>query len=122
MIVLISQHIAVNEIYIYDKETVYNNTTINSVFGHLFNVTFFCNKVLRNARLETVAAVYINFFYMLFLILRFVFVECSSYEYGQNCLNRCSSHCYNNETCDTFFGNCSRCADGYQDAKCDKSK
>lgn len=28
------QHIEVNEIYIYDKETIYNNKTINSVLGH----------------------------------------------------------------------------------------
>lgn len=34
----------------------------------------------------------------------------------------CSYQCYNNETCDPVFGNCSRCADGYQKAKCDESK
>lgn len=24
--------------------------------------------------------------------------------------------------CDPFFGNCSKCADGYQNAKCEESK
>lgn len=56
------------------------------------------------------------------LILKVVFLECSSYEYGRNCENRCSYQCYNNETCDPFFGYCSRCADGYQNAKCDERK
>lgn len=37
-------------------------------------------------------------------------------------MNRCSYQCYDNETCDPFFGNCSRCADGYKNAKCDESK
>lgn len=51
-----------------------------------------------------------------------VFLECSQYEYGRNCKERCSDHCYNKDICDPFFGNCSKCADGYQNAKCDKSK
>ncbi|XP_052692559.1 multiple epidermal growth factor-like domains protein 10 [Crassostrea angulata] len=47
--------------------------------------------------------------------------NCSeSFEYGQNCQNRCSYHCYNNDTCDPIFGNCSRCASGYRNAKCDE--
>uniref|UniRef100_A0A8W8NL23 EGF-like domain-containing protein n=1 Tax=Magallana gigas TaxID=29159 RepID=A0A8W8NL23_MAGGI len=47
--------------------------------------------------------------------------DCSeSFEYGQNCQNRCSYHCYNNDTCDPIFGNCSRCASGYRNAKCDE--
>lgn len=46
LIIFISQHIEVNEIYIYDEETVYNNTTINSALGHLFNFIFFIIKVL----------------------------------------------------------------------------
>lgn len=37
-------------------------------------------------------------------------------------MNRCSYQCYDNETCDPFFGNCSRCAEGYKNAKCDESK
>eukprot|EP00105_Crassostrea_gigas_P015663 XP_011432728.1 PREDICTED: multiple epidermal growth factor-like domains protein 10 isoform X1 [Crassostrea gigas] len=40
--------------------------------------------------------------------------------YGRSCQLRCSNHCYNNEVCDPFFGNCSKCADGFQNAKCDE--
>lgn len=49
-------------------------------------------------------------------------VECSPGEYGRNCQFRCSDHCYNNEVCDTVFGNCSKCADGFDHAKCTKRK
>lgn len=49
-------------------------------------------------------------------------VVCSPGEYGKNCQFRCSNHCYNNKVCDPFFGNCSKCADGFQNAKCDKRK
>lgn len=48
--------------------------------------------------------------------------ECSSYEYGQNCQKVCSYQCYSNASCDPFSGSCSRCADGYQNAKCNESK
>lgn len=49
-------------------------------------------------------------------------LACSPGEYGRNCQFRCSDYCHNNEVCDAFFGNCSKCADGFQKAKCDKRK
>lgn len=51
-----------------------------------------------------------------------VTVVCSHGEYGKNCQFRCSYHCYNNKVCDPFFGNCSKCEDGFQNAKFDKRK
>lgn len=51
-----------------------------------------------------------------------VILACSPGEYGRNCQFRCSDYCHNNEVCDAFFGNCSKCADGFQKAKCDKRK
>lgn len=51
-----------------------------------------------------------------------VILACSSGEYGRNCQFRCSDHCYNNEVCNPFFGNCSKCANGFQNAKCNERK
>lgn len=51
-----------------------------------------------------------------------MFLVCSPHEYGRNCAEKCSDHCYDNEICNPFFGNCSKCDDGYQNAKCDESK
>lgn len=48
-------------------------------------------------------------------------LECSDGEYGENCSFTCSNNCYNNEICDPFFGNCSKCADGFQNLKCNES-
>lgn len=51
-----------------------------------------------------------------------VILACSPGEYGHNCSFRCSGHCYKNEVCDPFFGNCSKCADGFQNSKCNERK
>lgn len=51
-----------------------------------------------------------------------VILACSPGEYGRNCQFRCREQCYDNEVCDPFFGNCSKCADGFKSAKCDDRK
>lgn len=58
----------------------------------------------------------------LWSVIIVVILACSPGEYGRNCQFRCSDYCHNNEVCDAFFGNCSKCADGFQKAKCDKRK
>lgn len=55
-------------------------------------------------------------------IIFFVILACSPGEYGRNCQFRCSDHCHNNEVCNPFFGNCSKCGNGYQNAKCNERK
>nr|XP_022311825.1 receptor-type tyrosine-protein phosphatase epsilon-like isoform X1 [Crassostrea virginica] len=44
---------------------------------------------------------------------------CDEGKYGKECENNCSGNCLHGEVCDPRDGNCSSCAAGFQETKCD---
>ena len=53
-----------------------------------------------------------NLFDMAYIMRAKLFSVCSSGSYGVNCTQTCGK-CRNDETCNTVYGHCSGCMDGY---------
>lgn len=61
--------------------------------------------------------------YILQMSNYFFVSECNFGTFGTDCINNCSTHCFENSTCNRKTGKCDMgCSPGYNDEKCSKSK
>lgn len=51
------------------------------------------------------------------------FTACSNGTFGENCMYKCSEHCFQNETCNKFDGYCPNgCNIGWDGEGCDRGQ